>query len=260
MRLQASDGTFCSLVREAVANTLSELKSDAAVSDYDTLKAVSGGVLDCWRAAERAVAAAVEDQQEKFISNHTRLTNLVALVMPLFESCDTEFAKAATTLRCRPEYGGLSYQSAHHALLTEVVTVVQITGLLSIDSDVREAPGDLVITTSEADIRKQWNVIQRAFCQSPTFDASNVELQCGLELAEVLPEFVGNDFQLQIMKALDGRALSKQSLADEVCGGEGSRLYRKGGIKELVESGFIANKPRLGYYRPNAPPLKNAMN
>jgi hypothetical protein len=68
------------------------------------------------------------------------------------------------------------------------------------------------------------------------------------------PEFIPNDFQWAILKALQGRALKKQQLAAEVCGGEGTRLYRKGGIKELMAARKVANKPRFGYYRPDALP------
>jgi hypothetical protein len=60
--------------------------------------------------------------------------------------------------------------------------------------------------------------------------------------------------QQQILSALDGIALKKQQLADGICAGEGTRLYRVGGIKELMATGLIANKRGVGYYRPDAPP------
>ena len=66
--------------------------------------------------------------------------------------------------------------------------------------------------------------------------------------------FVPNDFQNSILQALDGVALKKQDLANKVCGGEGSRLYKPGGIKELMERKLVTNKPRLGYFRPSNPP------
>ena len=53
--------------------------------------------------------------------------------------------------------------------------------------------------------------------------------------------------------AIDGDA-DIEALADEVCGGEGSRLYRDGGITELKELGKVRHRARLGYYRPDAPP------
>ena len=48
--------------------------------------------------------------------------------------------------------------------------------------------------------------------------------------------------------------MSKQKLAREVCSGEGTRLYRKNGIKEMMEAGLVAHKDGVGYYRPDAPP------
>jgi len=66
--------------------------------------------------------------------------------------------------------------------------------------------------------------------------------------------FVPNDLQRRILSALDGRALKKQKLADDACGGEGTRLYRKGGIKELRVQGLVGHKHGLGYYRPDKPP------
>jgi hypothetical protein len=67
--------------------------------------------------------------------------------------------------------------------------------------------------------------------------------------------FVGTPFQRKIFDALDGRALKKQALANEVCSREGTRLYRKGGIKEMIEVGLVAHQNGVGYYRPDAPPL-----
>ena len=32
------------------------------------------------------------------------------------------------------------------------------------------------------------------------------------------------------------------------------RLFKPGGISELKENGFVENHPRIGYYRPDAPP------
>ena len=59
--------------------------------------------------------------------------------------------------------------------------------------------------------------------------------------------------QQAILKALDGRALKKEKLAAE-CKVEGTRLYRRGGIKELMRLERVANKHGVGYYRTDAPP------
>lgn len=69
--------------------------------------------------------------------------------------------------------------------------------------------------------------------------------------------FVPNAFQCAILKALDGCALKKQPLADKVCKGEGSVLYRKDGLKELRAAGLVAHKNRLGFYRPDRPPHRS---
>jgi hypothetical protein len=73
---------------------------------------------------------------------------------------------------------------------------------------------------------------------------------------EVAPseKFVPTDFQRRILRALDKKGLKKQELAAEVCGEEGSRLYKPGGIKELMELDLVRNKRGVGYYRPDAPP------
>jgi len=65
--------------------------------------------------------------------------------------------------------------------------------------------------------------------------------------------FVPTAFQLAILDALDGRALRTDALGAEV--GDRGRLFRRpGGLPELREQGLVDNHPRLGYYRPDAPP------
>lgn len=66
------------------------------------------------------------------------------------------------------------------------------------------------------------------------------------------PKVYGTD-QQRILEALDGRALTKEKLATEICGGDSRRITR--GIKELMDDGVVANNRKLpGYYRPDAPP------
>jgi hypothetical protein len=54
--------------------------------------------------------------------------------------------------------------------------------------------------------------------------------------------------------------MTKDELADEVAGGDTSRLYytnrskKTGGLKELTAVGLVKNKRTVGYYRPDAPP------
>ncbi len=67
-----------------------------------------------------------------------------------------------------------------------------------------------------------------------------------LPLTEVAPP---------ILAALDGRAMRTDALAHAVGVGRGS-LFRKptGGIDELKREGYVASHPRLGFFRPDAPP------
>jgi hypothetical protein len=75
----------------------------------------------------------------------------------------------------------------------------------------------------------------------------------GAEPPALLPKgFVLNDVQQSIMRALDGQAFKKEALA-VACDCEPSRLYAAG-IKELMDLDIVRNKPRIGYYRPDAPP------
>jgi hypothetical protein len=71
------------------------------------------------------------------------------------------------------------------------------------------------------------------------------------------PPFVLTDFQARIFDALKGVAMKKDKLAAKVCRGEGTRLYRKNGIKELLKENLVCHKHGLGYYRPDAPPNRH---
>lgn len=65
--------------------------------------------------------------------------------------------------------------------------------------------------------------------------------------------------QLEVWKALDGKALMKTPLA-KACHVDEVRLYymnrktKAGGLKELMENGLVLNKPGIGYFRLDAPP------
>jgi hypothetical protein len=85
-------------------------------------------------------------------------------------------------------------------------------------------------------------------------------LKIGERVSEILkPKFVPTDLQRRILDALDGCAMRKQQLADRVCGGEGSRLYRSrkrrsGDLNELLDLKRVLHLDDRGYYRPDAPP------
>lgn len=80
------------------------------------------------------------------------------------------------------------------------------------------------------------------------------ELQLVASSPTTPTSFVPNEFQREILTALQGRALKVEALAIKVCGGDKSRLYKPGGIKELKDAGLVDKKPRLGYFRPDSPP------
>ena len=63
--------------------------------------------------------------------------------------------------------------------------------------------------------------------------------------------------QQDILRALDGQALKKEKLAEKLKI-DPARLYRNGGIKELVTKGLVCHKEGVGYYRPDAPPRQAA--
>jgi len=67
--------------------------------------------------------------------------------------------------------------------------------------------------------------------------------------------FVPTPLQQEILNALEGKALRTDALANKL-GVERSRLFQKpkGGIMELKKEGFVESHPRLGYFRPDAPP------
>lgn len=65
--------------------------------------------------------------------------------------------------------------------------------------------------------------------------------------------FVPTTFQEEVLAALEGRALRTDALGNAV--GDRSRLFRNpGGLKELRKYNLVKHHPRLGYYRPDAPP------
>lgn len=71
--------------------------------------------------------------------------------------------------------------------------------------------------------------------------------------AEKISGFVPTPLQEQILMALDGAAMRGEAIAEALDVSKRA-IYKKGGINELVDQGLIANHPRLGYYRPDAPP------
>lgn len=66
--------------------------------------------------------------------------------------------------------------------------------------------------------------------------------------------FVPNPTQEAILTALQGKGLRTDALASKCDCNRRSLFKDPGGIPELQEEGLVAHHPRVGYYRPDAPP------
>jgi hypothetical protein len=62
--------------------------------------------------------------------------------------------------------------------------------------------------------------------------------------------------QILILGALDGSALKTQALADSVCSGDTSRLYRRGSLPELRKNRLVEHAWGIGFFRPDSPPAE----
>ena len=72
-------------------------------------------------------------------------------------------------------------------------------------------------------------------------------------------QLVLNDTCLNILNALDGKAMRVEELAKVVTEGETTRLYRDG-LKSILEAnGKIVRNAKIGYYRPDAPPQERVV-
>jgi len=92
---------------------------------------------------------------------------------------------------------------------------------------------------------------------TPDYDSID-RLECELRCVRFHPQqekqpLVLTPLQKEILKALDGRALKKEALA-EWLRIEARRLYKAGGLRELREYGLVAHKWTVGFYRPDRPP------
>jgi hypothetical protein len=71
---------------------------------------------------------------------------------------------------------------------------------------------------------------------------------------EPAPAWEPTEFQSRLLEALEFRALHTDDLA-QALGIDRRNVFRKPrGIGELREQGLVALHPRLGYFRPDAPP------
>lgn len=89
---------------------------------------------------------------------------------------------------------------------------------------------------------------------------TKVEKQLGPESGEKSSsQFVPTTLQSAILAALDGKGLLVEQLANKVSGGDTSRLYKPGALKELKEAKLVVLKRGVGYYRPDAPPASTVV-
>jgi len=64
--------------------------------------------------------------------------------------------------------------------------------------------------------------------------------------------FQPSPFQRGILKALEGKAYRTDALGAVV--GDRGRLFKKHGLRELVDRGLVCHSTYHGYYRPDSPP------
>lgn len=70
--------------------------------------------------------------------------------------------------------------------------------------------------------------------------------------AESSRTFAPNAFQDRICDALAGKLLTAEQLGEAV--GDRRKLFRPGGVRELMEAGWVRKRPGGGYYMPDDPP------
>ena len=87
---------------------------------------------------------------------------------------------------------------------------------------------------------------------SPPFDLITQLVNLTRPLSNDEP-FVPTACQEAILLALEGRALRQTGLERET-GFDRKQLHRKNGLNELRSKNLVRLHPRLGYYRPDAPP------
>ncbi|HCS50352.1 hypothetical protein [Rubinisphaera sp.] len=80
-----------------------------------------------------------------------------------------------------------------------------------------------------------------------------VELLLEDESDQAFSHFELTPLQKSILNELDGKKLTTSKLAD-ACHVEPRRLYKKGGLNELKNNGYVKNHRGYGYYRPDRPP------
>jgi len=133
----------------------------------------------------------------------------------------------------------------------QVMLLARVVETPDCDLDYELSPSetDVILTRQMTDLNRRLRVALRA---EPLLQP--VIGQDGLGVHPRPEPKMLTGLQVGIMKALKNRALTKKALANEVAGGDGSRLYKPGGLPELRKDGLVDHMSGLGYYRPDAPP------
>lgn len=76
------------------------------------------------------------------------------------------------------------------------------------------------------------------------------------EPIDVPPRRILDAMQRGILKALSGKALKKEELAEAVTGNpcHGNLLYRQRRLPRLLKAGLVIKTPGIGFWRPDSPP------
>ncbi len=204
------------------------------------------------------ILPAADDQSRRDLQHATRHHDelLDAIEDWRAASSAIEYVNQAVGISLPPYFiGDESYQTAHEAAVTFAEVV----------ADCWRSP-DCWPDTVDGRVEFLGELAER-LAELPTFSDPFARLQgehyaaselttCGESGADTKEDtpFIFAPLQTAIWKALDKRALKKQPLADEVCGSDGGRLYKRGGIKELMAAGKVQHKHGVGYFRPDAPP------
>jgi hypothetical protein len=120
----------------------------------------------------------------------------------------------------------------------------------------REAMGVSEVPRSDSSNEPENRETAAISTENKTEDKSVDEISVGT-LQE--GSLVLDDTLLGILKALNGRALRVQQIADEVTAGETTSLYRAGLKTKLEKNGLIVRDPKIGWYRPDRPPIERVV-
>ncbi|MCY2986438.1 MAG: hypothetical protein NTY19_00985 [Planctomycetota bacterium] len=227
-------------------------EESAGYREWQSLMSLANSALPegCpWHEWFRLGTAIAVFQQELFLQSPYGGPCELPLLQPVLDCAVKIFEQGYRTV---PEIERL----ARHALSKpwqpqpQILAGVVETPDCDLDCDLEPSETHRVLTWQMIRLNDQIRVSLRKTLLTPMVASENVAKSGPTVLQQLVPTVL----QKAILAALDGRGLTKQALANEVCGSEGTRLYKPGGIKELAAARLVANKGGVGYYRPDAPP------